>query len=103
MRLEGVEDLEDRKVEKEAPGVMISGISTSTWFTAGSKLRILWVVLYYCIMTVIMTWPLIGKMGRSMVGQVGDNIYFVWMIAWIKKAIFELGVNHFRCLVPELP
>ncbi len=43
-----------------------------------------------------MTWPLVTVMGNQMVGQVGDNIYFVWMIGWFKKALFDLHVNPFN-------
>ncbi|MCJ7624120.1 MAG: hypothetical protein MUO76_11500, partial [Anaerolineaceae bacterium] len=34
-------------------------------------------------------------MNDFMVGRIGDNIYFVWMIGWFKKALFELRVNPF--------
>ncbi len=34
--------------------------------------------------------------GDQMIGQVGDNIYFVWMIGWFKKALFDLHVNPFN-------
>lgn len=61
-----------------------------------SKWSILWVLLYFTAMTVVMTWPLVTRMGSSMVGMVGDNIYFVWMIGWFKKALFDLGVNPFN-------
>jgi hypothetical protein len=42
-----------------------------------------------------MTWPLVKVMSDTIVGQVGDNIYFIWMIGWIKRAIFDLHVNPF--------
>jgi hypothetical protein len=29
-------------------------------------------------------------MGHSVVGSIGDNIYFVWLIKWFQKALFEL-------------
>ena len=61
-----------------------------------SKRPILWVTLYFTAMTLVMTWPLVTRMGDSMVGLVGDNIYFVWMIGWFKKALFDLGVNPFN-------
>ncbi|NMC81163.1 MAG: hypothetical protein GYA59_17525 [Chloroflexi bacterium] len=54
------------------------------------------VVAYFVAMTVVMTWPLVTRMGSFMVGQMGDNIYFVWMIGWMKKALFELHVNPFN-------
>lgn len=60
-----------------------------------SGLSLLWVILYFSLVTVMMTWPLVTRMGSSMVGEVGDNIYFVWMIGWVKKALFELHVNPF--------
>ena len=59
------------------------------------KLSLLWVTLYFSALTVVMTWPLATRMRDSMVGEVGDNIYFVWMIGWLKKALFELHVNPF--------
>jgi len=61
-----------------------------------SRTIILWVIVYFIFMTVLMTWPLVTRMGESLVGQVGDNIYFVWMIGWLKKAVFELHVNPFN-------
>ena len=61
-----------------------------------SRASLLWVILYFMVMTVVMTWPLVTRMGDSMVGLVGDNIYFVWMIGWFKKALFDLGVNPFN-------
>ena len=59
------------------------------------RYSILWVTLYYITLTVIMTWPLVKYMNTKMIGQVGDNVYFVWLIGWFKKAIFELHVNPF--------
>ena len=51
---------------------------------------------YFILLTVFMTWPLVTVMGNQMVGQVGDNIYFVWMIGWFKKALFDLRVDPFN-------
>jgi hypothetical protein len=51
---------------------------------------------YFVLLTIFMTWPLVTRMGNQMVGQVGDNIYFVWMIGWFKKALFDLHVNPFN-------
>jgi 4-amino-4-deoxy-L-arabinose transferase-like glycosyltransferase len=56
---------------------------------------LLCVCLYFLGLTVLMTWPLILRMENEMIGRVGDNIYFVWMIGWFKKALFELHVNPF--------
>jgi len=38
----------------------------------------------------VMTWPLVLHMGSALAGRIGDNIYFVWMIGWVRKALFEL-------------
>jgi len=51
--------------------------------------------LYFTILSIFMTWPLVRVMGSQIVGLVGDNIYFVWMIGWMQKALFQLGVNPF--------
>ncbi|MGB8253315.1 MAG: hypothetical protein WCF08_08865 [Anaerolineaceae bacterium] len=58
------------------------------------------VVLYFTGLTIIMTWPLAEKMGGYLLGQIGDNIYFVWLINWFKRSIFELHVSPF--FVPYL-
>jgi hypothetical protein len=51
--------------------------------------------VYFTILTIVMTYPLILRMGHFVIGQVGDNIYFVWLIRWYQKAIFELGISPF--------
>jgi hypothetical protein len=61
---------------------------------------ILLVLIYFTAITVLMTWPLAEKMSGYLMGQIGDNIYFVWLIDWFKRAIFELHVSPF--FVPYL-
>ncbi len=68
----------------------------TTLYQKARRHTLVWIVLYFAVMTVLMTWPLVLKMGNSMVGQMGDNIYFVWMIGWMKKALFELHANPFN-------
>jgi hypothetical protein len=53
------------------------------------------VLLYFTGITILMTWPLVEKMGDHLLGYVGDNIYFVWLIDWFKRALFELHVSPF--------
>ena len=53
----------------------------------------LWAGLYFVLLAIVMTWPLAQRMGSAFVGQIGDNLYFVWLIEWIRKAIFELHVS----------
>ena len=45
----------------------------------------------FSMLTVIATWPLPRVMTHSIAGQYGDNLYFVWLIGWIQKALFELN------------
>ncbi len=61
---------------------------------------ILLVLFYFTFLTILMTWPLVEKMGGYLMGQIGDNIYFIWLIDWFKRAIFELHVSPF--FVPYL-
>jgi hypothetical protein len=58
------------------------------------------VIAYFIAMTIVMTWPLVTKMSSHLMGQIGDNIYFVWLIDWFKRAIFELHISPF--FVPYL-
>jgi len=60
-----------------------------------SRLEALWAALFYAALTAGMTWPLVTRMGSQLVGEIGDNIYFVWMIGWMQKALFQLHVNPF--------
>ena len=48
------------------------------------------VVVYFLIMTVLFTRPLFGYLRTHMVGGYGDNVYFLWQIEWIRRAVFEL-------------
>jgi len=49
-----------------------------------------WAAAYFVILTVAMTWPLVLRMGNSVVGSYGDNLYYVWLIGWFEKANFVL-------------
>jgi hypothetical protein len=53
------------------------------------------VVAYFSVLTIAYTYPLILQMAGSVVGEIGDNIYFVWLIGWYQKALFTLGINPF--------
>jgi len=47
--------------------------------------------VYFFLMTIIFTWPLPKQIMTHSVGGYGDNLYFVWQIEWIKRAVFELN------------
>ena len=61
------------------------------------------VILYFTALTLWMTFPLVLKMDHAIIGEMGDNIYFVWMIAWMKKALFELHANPFNVWFLNFP
>ncbi len=51
--------------------------------------------VFFSFMTIVMTYPLILRMGNSVIGDISDNIYFVWLVRWYQKAIFELHISPF--------
>lgn len=52
-------------------------------------------LVYFTALSILATWPLARVMRAQLVGEVGDNIYFVWMIGWMQKALFQLRANPF--------
>lgn len=50
-------------------------------------------ILFFTPLTVLVTWPQVTQMSSAVVGQVGDNIYFIWLIEWFKRALFELHIS----------
>ena len=54
----------------------------------------------FTFLTVFMTWPLAVQAGSSVIGWVGDNVYFVWLVGWFQKALFEL--HRLPLSVPQL-
>ncbi|MFZ6026478.1 MAG: hypothetical protein ACOYYS_02070 [Chloroflexota bacterium] len=59
------------------------------------RLTHLIVVIYFTLMTVAYTFPLVFHMADSVVGDIGDNIYFVWLFGWYQKALFSLHINPY--------
>jgi hypothetical protein len=54
------------------------------------------VFVYFMGMSIIMTYPLILKMGTAALGGGGgDGTYFIWLVAWYQKAIFQLRISPF--------
>ncbi len=54
-----------------------------------------WAGLYFTGLTVFFTYPLIWRMHDEVVGQIGDNIYFIWLIRWYQQALFVLHTSPF--------
>ena len=55
----------------------------------------LWVLLYFALLSLVWTYPLVLRMRDSVVGEIGDNIYFIFLIRWYQKAWFELHISPF--------
>ncbi len=49
------------------------------------------VLIVFCGLTVLMTWPLTLKMSHAVIGWVGDNFYFVWLIGWFQHSLATLS------------
>ena len=52
--------------------------------------------VYFVGMSIIMTYPLIMKMRtEARGGGGGDGTYFIWLVAWYQKALFQLHISPF--------
>jgi hypothetical protein len=51
--------------------------------------------VYFIVMSIIMTYPLITKMGSAAPGFGGDGSYFIWLVGWYQKALFQLRISPF--------
>lgn len=49
--------------------------------------------VYFAALTVVMTYPLAFRMGEIVGGGGGDGTYFVWLVGWYQKALFELKIS----------
>jgi hypothetical protein len=50
--------------------------------------------VYFVGMSIIMTYPLVWKMGTAAAGGGGgDGTYFIWLVAWYQKALFQLKIS----------
>jgi hypothetical protein len=52
--------------------------------------------VYFIVMSIVMTYPLVLKMGTDAIGAGGgDGTYFIWLVAWYQKALFQLKISPF--------
>ncbi len=52
--------------------------------------------VYFVGMSIVMTYPLILKMRtEALGGGGGDGTYFIWLVAWYQKALFQLHISPF--------
>ena len=57
------------------------------------KRTLFFIILWFVLLSVIFTWPLVTHLTHEIAGDIGDNIYFIWMIGWVKKALFQIHAN----------
>jgi hypothetical protein len=50
---------------------------------------------YFTALTCVMTWPVVLRMNEVIGGGGGDGTYFVWLVGWYQKAIFNLHISPF--------
>lgn len=51
--------------------------------------------VYFACLTGVMTYPLVFRMGEIIGNAGGDGTYFVWLVRWYQKALFELRISPF--------
>ena len=52
--------------------------------------------VYFVGMSIVMTYPLVMKMRTEAIGAGGgDGSYFIWLVAWYQKALFQLKISPF--------
>lgn len=55
-----------------------------------SSRRTVFATILFTALTIVMTWPLTAHISDSVIGWVGDNFYFVWLVGWFQKSLFVL-------------
>ncbi|NTV64370.1 MAG: hypothetical protein HGA65_12650 [Oscillochloris sp.] len=45
------------------------------------------VVALFFLLSLLMTWPLVGDLTGSVIGWPGDNFYFAWLVGWFQQAL----------------
>jgi hypothetical protein len=52
--------------------------------------------IYFTVLSIIMTYPLVARMGSVAPGAGGgDGSYFIWLVGWYQKALFQLKISPF--------
>ena len=59
--------------------------------------------IYFVFMTLVFTRPLFHKLSTHTVGGFSDNMYFIFQIEWIKRAIFDLKINPLTTSLLNFP
>ena len=72
--------------EYSEPMGRLAGRERRPWLKAAP-----WV--YFVALTLFMTWPLARQAGDHILGNRGDNFYFLWLIRWWEGAIQRLPAS----------
>jgi hypothetical protein len=51
--------------------------------------------VFFIVLSFVMTFPLILRMNQIIGSASGDATYFVWLVRWYQKALFELKISPF--------
>lgn len=54
------------------------------------SIQIFMVVIYFILLSLLITRPLVFNLSTHIAGNYGDNMGFIWMIGWFKQALFDL-------------
>jgi len=52
-------------------------------------------LLFYGVLALLMTYPLIVHFAQGVLGPPGDNLEYLYKLWWFKHALFDLGVSPF--------
>ena len=59
--------------------------------------RLILAFVFFLLITIFMTLPLVFRFTDSAAGGYGDGVYFIWLIRWYQRVIFEgQGVPFFN-------
>jgi hypothetical protein len=47
-------------------------------------------VAFFLFLAIVFTWPVAREPAHRIAGQPGDNLYFVWLLDWYERAVFDL-------------
>ena len=53
-------------------------------------------LLFFAVLTVAWTWPLVEHIGDALPGVPGDNYSFVWNLWWMRFALAHPEVGYFH-------
>jgi hypothetical protein len=56
----------------------------------GGKLLVLLAACWFLALSVTFTRPVASRAAREIAGQPGDSLYFVWLLDWYERAVFDL-------------